>query len=324
MSPPSALISLASAASRSVSCVRVCARPVKTDGESAIAAAAVSTGASSLTSRKSAVMPQTRPPPRTVSPSGPTEDRAPIRPSTSRIGPAACRLSRGQSGMVTVPPVTSAAARNGPALDRSGSTVTEPRSSRPGRTRHDSGRPEEPGATSSTEAPAARSMRTVIAMCGAEGTGGPSCRTSTPSSNLGAASSRPETSCDDPEASTSTRPPRTAPRPRTVNGAAPRPPSSISAPSCRSAARTGPIGRSLIRSSPSKETTAEVSAASAGRNRITVPAFPTSTLTEEPGAGWPGVTTQSVRDSRISEPSARSAPAASVVSLARNGLPITA
>ena len=73
-------------------------------------------------------MPWIRPVPEIVSPSGPTEHRAPIRPSTSRIAPAACRLSRGQSGMVTVPPVTSAAARNGPALDRSGSTVTEPRS----------------------------------------------------------------------------------------------------------------------------------------------------------------------------------------------------
>ena len=145
-----------------------------------------------------------------------------------------------------------------------------------------------------------------------------------PSSNRGAASSRPETSCEDPEASSTTVPPRTAPRPCTVNGTAARPPSSICAPSWRSASRIGPIGRSLIRSSPSKETTAEVSAASAGTNRITVPAFPTSTLTAEPGAGWPGVITQSVRDSVISEPSARRASAASAVSLARSGLAITA
>ena len=128
-------------------------------------------------------------------------------------------------------------------------------------------------------------MRTVIAMCGAEGTGGPSCRTSMPSSNRGAASSRPETSWEDPEASSTTVPPRTAPRPCTVNGTAPRPPSSICAPSWRSAARIGPIGRSRIRSSPSKVTAAEVSAASAGTNRITVPALPRSTLTSEPGAG---------------------------------------
>jgi hypothetical protein len=56
-------------------------------------------------------------------------------------------------------------------------------------------------------------MRTVIAMCGADGTGGPSCRTSMPSSNRGAASNRPETSCEEPEASSTTVPPRTAPRP---------------------------------------------------------------------------------------------------------------
>ena len=284
MSPPSALISFARAASRSVSCVRVCARPVKTDGDSATAAAAVSTGVSSLTSRRSAVMPRTLPPPVTVSPSAPTSHRAPIRVSTSRIAPAACRLSRGQPGMVTVPPVTSAAARNGPALDRSGSTVTDPRSSRPGRTRQASGRapepspdPPEPGPdpSSATSAPAAWSMRTVMAMCGAEGTGGPSCRTSMPSSNRGAASSRPETSCEDPEASSTTVPPRTAPPPCTVNGTAARPPSSMCAPSCRSAARIGPTGRCRARASPSKATAAEVSAASPGRNRITVPALPT-------------------------------------------------
>ena len=273
MSPPSALISLARAASRSVSCVRVCASPVKTEGDSATAAAAVSTGASSLTSHRSAVMPLIRPVPVMVSPSTPTSHRAPIRVSTSRIAPAACRLSRGQSPMVTVPPVTSAAARNGPALDRSGSTVTAPRLSRPGRTRQASGRPpgpaspdppgpdppgpdppgpdppgpDQPDCSSATSAPAARSIRTVMAMCGAEGTGGPSCRISMPSSNRGADSSRPETSCEDPDASSTTVPPRTAPWPCTVNGTAARPPSSICAPSCRSAARIGPTGRCLAR-----------------------------------------------------------------------------
>ena len=173
-------------------------------------------------------------------------------------------------------------------------------------------------------------MRTVIAMCGADGTGGPSCRTSMPSSNRGAASSRPETSCEEPEASSTTVPPRTAPRPCTVNGTAARPPSSICAPTCRSAARIGPTGRCLARASPSKATTAEVSAARPGTNRITVPAFPTSTFTAEPGAGCPGVITQSVRDPVISErsviaqPRARRASAASAVSLARSGLAITA
>ena len=192
MSPPSALISLASAASRSVSCPRVCASPVNSDGDSATAATAVSTGASSLTSRRSAAMPWMRPVPVIVIPPAPNSHRAPIRVSTSRIGPAACRLSAGQSGIVIVPAVTSAAARNGPALDRSGSTVTAPRSSRPGRTCHLSGRSACPSAV--TSAPAARSMRTVMAMCGAEGTAGPSCRISAPASNRGAASSSPETS----------------------------------------------------------------------------------------------------------------------------------
>ena len=163
-----------------------------------------------------------------------------------------------------------------------------------------------------------------MAMCGAEGTGGPSCRTSMPSSNRGAASSRPETSCEDPEASSTTVPPRTAPRPCTVNGTAARPPSSMRAPTCRSAARIGPTGRCRARASPSKATTAEVSAATPGMNRITVPALPTSTFTAEPGAGWPGTIRQAVRDSVIPEPRARSAPAASVVSLARSGLAISA
>ena len=184
-----------------------------------------------------------------------------------------------------------------------------------------------PDRSSDTSAPAARSIRTVMAMCGAEGTGAPSCRISMPSSNRGADSSRPETSCEDPEASSTTVPPRTAPRPCTVNGTAARPPSSMCAPSCRSAARIGPTGRCLARASPSKATTAEVSAASPGRNRMTVPALPTSTLTAEPGAGCPGVTRQAVRDSVFSSsipvPSARNAAAASMVSLARSGFAIT-
>ena len=165
-----------------------------------------------------------------------------------------------------------------------------------------------------------------MAMCGAEGTGGPSCRISMPSSNRGADSSRPETSCEDPDASSTTVPPRTAPRPWTVNGTAARPPSSMCAPSCRSAARIGPTGRCLARASPSKATTAEVSAASPGRNRMTVPALPTSTLTAEPGAGCPGVTRQAVRESVLLSitASARSAAAASMVSLARSGFEITA
>src|SRR5581483_12527883 len=100
-----------------------------------------------------------------------------------------------------VPPVTSAAARNGPALDRSGSTSMTPTDSGPGETRHEEGRgpPDD-----TTSAPQERSIRAVIAMCGMDGTGGPECRTSRPCSNLGAASSSPDTSCEDPDASSTT------------------------------------------------------------------------------------------------------------------------
>ena len=147
----------------------------------------------------------------------------------------------------------------------------------------------------------------------------------------GAASCNPETCCEDPDASRVMVPPRSAPRPSTVNGTAPRPPSSMCTPSLVSAARIGPTGRCLDRSSPSKWTSAEVSAATAGRKRMTVPALPTSTRTREPTAGWPPVTRQSVPDagscpptSVISVPIARSPPAASKVSLARSGLVILA
>ena len=167
-----------------------------------------------------------------------------------------------------------------------------------------------------------------MAMCGAEGTGGPSCRISMPSSKRAAASSSPEISCEEPDASSVTAPPRTRPCPSTVNGAAPRPPSSMLAPSSRSAVRIAPTGRCLIRSSPSKCTAAEVSAATAGRNRRTVPALPTSTPTRDPAGGWPAVTRQAAVDpsasSATSVPIARSAAAASRVSLARSGLAIRA
>ena len=87
--------------------------------------------------------------------------------------------------------------------------MTDPRSSRPGRTRQPSGRSAFPDRVPVTSAPAAWSMRTVMAMCGAEGMGGPSCRISMPWSNRGAASSSPEISCEEPDASRVTAPPRT-------------------------------------------------------------------------------------------------------------------
>ena len=67
--------------------------------------------------------------------------------------------------------------------------------SRPGSTDQTS------GTESSTPAPAARSISTVIRRCGALGTGGPTWRTTTPRSNSGAASSSPETSWLEADAS---------------------------------------------------------------------------------------------------------------------------
>src|SRR5580700_10199568 len=100
--------------------------------------------------------------------------------------------------MTIWPPVTSAAARNGAAFDKSGSTSIRPGFRDPGRTRHESGTAgPDPADQASTSAPAAASIAAVIAMCGADGTGGPSCRMTTPVSYRGAASSSPDTSCDD-------------------------------------------------------------------------------------------------------------------------------
>ena len=142
----------------------------------------------------------------------------------------------------------------------------------------------------STSAPAPRSICTVMAMCGAEGTRRPRWRISTPLSKRGAASSRPETNCEDADASRVTAPPASDPVPRTANGMAPRPPSSMTAPSSRSAARMGATGRWEARASPWNSTVAAVSAATGGTKRITVPALPTSTRV--PPAGRPGVTRQ--------------------------------
>ena len=78
---------------------------------------------------------------------------------------AGCTLARGQPVMRTVPPVTAAAARNGTALDRSGSM-------RPvaGRDRARARPATGWASASSTSTPASRSIATVIAMCGADGT----------------------------------------------------------------------------------------------------------------------------------------------------------
>jgi hypothetical protein len=71
----------------------------------------------------------------------------------------------GQPGTRTVPPVTSAAARNGAALDRSGSTTCVPPAIGPGATR------QVLVPTPSASTPDARSTSSVISMWGWDGTG---------------------------------------------------------------------------------------------------------------------------------------------------------
>ena len=76
-------------------------------------------------------------------------------------------VSAGQSATVTRPPDTAAAARNGVALDRSGSTCqVRPRIS-PLLTWK---APPFSGVSSRTSTPASRSMATVMSMCGRDGT----------------------------------------------------------------------------------------------------------------------------------------------------------
>ena len=102
-------------------------------------------------------------------PSSSARRRAPMRCSMSPDRVAGLVGLRAASpAPCTVPPVTAAAARNGAALDRSGSM------------RHVDARAIGPGATtqrfgpeSSTATPRARSIATVISMCGRQGTGRP-------------------------------------------------------------------------------------------------------------------------------------------------------
>ena len=184
-------------------------------------------------------------------------------------------LAAGQPVMRTVPALTTAAAMNGTALDRSGSMCQCRAATGPGRTC------QRFGVASSTSTPAWRSIATVMAMCGADGSAAPTCCTVRPSVNDAPASSRPETNCDDAEASISTAPPATDPAPRTRNG---RPSPSTSTPRPRSAFSSGAIGRTRACSSPSNVTAARPSAASGGTNRNTVPARPQSMRASGGGA----------------------------------------
>ena len=103
-------------------------------------------------------------------------------------------VTSGQSRTVTRPPVTSAAARNGAALERSGSTTTSRAAIGPGATR-------QPRSVAVTSTPCSRSVVTVISTCGIDGTP-PASDRSMPSSKRAAASSSPETICEDSLAST--------------------------------------------------------------------------------------------------------------------------
>ena len=89
-------------------------------------------------------------------------DPAPNRGSRWRSASPAWVVRSGQPGTVTRPPVTTAAARNGAALDRSGSIAQPPDVERP--------RLDPPGVRRRRArrcAPAARSIATVMSMCGA-------------------------------------------------------------------------------------------------------------------------------------------------------------
>lgn len=188
-------------------------------------------------------------------------------------------------------------------------------------TRQTFGSPPDSGV--STWAPTVRSMSTVIRMCGIEGSGPPTWRTSTPWLKRGADSRRALTNCDEEDASISTRPPSRAPPPCTVIGSEPRLSSSIRAPSTRSASITPFSGRSYERGSPSKRTGPSASAATGGRKRITVPALPTSTVA---GPRSPeGITRQASPEpsgptpSSMPTPMARRAAAIRSVSRERSG-----
>ena len=95
---------------------------------------------------------------------------------------------------MTDPPVVAARARKGAAFERSGSISVSSAAIGPGETC------QRFGSASSTSTPWRRSREIVISMCGIDGTGLPSCSTSTPLSYLAPASSSAETNCEDADA----------------------------------------------------------------------------------------------------------------------------
>ena len=101
------------------------------------------------------------------------------------IASAGWMLTRGHAASRTIPPVTTAAARNGTEFDRSGSMAQCRGEIGPGATRHTL------GWLSSTSTAASRSIETVIATCGADGTEVPVCTIVSPSVNDGAGEQQP-------------------------------------------------------------------------------------------------------------------------------------
>ena len=149
-------------------------------------------------------------------------------------------------------------------------------------------------------------MCVVIRRCGADGTGGPSCRSTRPLVKRGADSSSPETNWLEPEASITASPPSTRPVPRTVSGRPPVGDASIDTPSERSASTIGRSGRLRACGSPSKSTVPSASAAAGGRNRMMVPARPTSTRAG-PRSG-PGVDHPALVGARVHADAERAQP----------------
>ena len=137
--------------------------PLSREGPAARAQSAATVGASSLVSSKSP--PLISGPPLTVR----------VPPSSVTVAPMAARMPRqrsptwvvsaGQFGIRTVPPVARAAARNGPALERSCSIRWSKARIGPGETTQWF------GTESSTATPTPRSTATVMLMWSRLGTG---------------------------------------------------------------------------------------------------------------------------------------------------------
>ena len=137
----------------------------------------------------------------------------------------------------------------------------------------------------------------------------PTCETVSPFLNLAPTSNKPETNCEDADASISIAPPSTSPWPWIENG---RDSPLTTTPRERSESIVVFIGRFRAATSPSKSICPLASDASAGTNRMTVPANPQS-IAAGPKRDL-GVTTTVVPETSICVPSLRRASIISVES----------